>query len=228
MARSPRIVVPGYPHHVTQRGSRRGDVFFCDEDRELYLALLKSYLKKFNADLIDYSLMRNHVHHMIVPREKTDLASIFGSLHNLYANIINARQGWTGHLWQERFYSSPLDETTVPAVSEYIVMNPVAAGIVQNPTDYPWSSARVRATQQASNTISLESPWSKIIGCGTDWLANIGGPQDPELIKKIEQSLYRDLPFGSEKFIDLLERMSGRILRPRPRGRPRKIGQPKA
>ena len=101
---------PKLPHHITQRGNRRDDVFFCDDDKQLYLEWLIEYCSKYKVALLAYCLMDNHVHLILVPETADGLQKALKLLHMRYAQYINKQQGWTGHLWQGRFFSSTLDE----------------------------------------------------------------------------------------------------------------------
>ncbi len=141
MARLPRIVVPQYPHHVVQRGNRRLDVFFSDEDRLTYLDSIEAACKRYGVSIWAYCLMSNHVHFIAVPLEKESLARCFAEAHVRYTRRINSREGWKGHLWQSRFGSSVLDESHLIAAVRYVERNPVGAGIVREPWQYRWSSA---------------------------------------------------------------------------------------
>ena len=109
MPRVARIVVPGMPHHITQRGNNRQDVFFIDADRSLYLTLLKEQSRRFGLSIIAYCLMSNHVHLVAAPRRADSLAKAVGRTHWLYAQAINRMHGRSGHLWQNRFHSCALD-----------------------------------------------------------------------------------------------------------------------
>ena len=106
MARMPRLVVPGLPHHVTQRGNRRMKTFFCDEDYLAYLGLLTEFRSVAGVKIWAYCLMPNHVHLVIAPETKDSLAVLFRHVHRRYSRRINFRERWTGHLWQERFHSN--------------------------------------------------------------------------------------------------------------------------
>jgi len=109
MPRSARIVVPGLPHHITQRGNRKQAVFFREEDREVYLSLLADKSTHLAMSLPGYCLMTTHVHLLGIPPSETALARVIGSTHLRYTLLLNAREGWQGHLWQNRFFSAPLD-----------------------------------------------------------------------------------------------------------------------
>jgi putative transposase len=110
MPRTARIVVPDIPYHVTQRGNRREDVFFCDGDRRVYLELLQKYAQRHGLDIVAYCLMTNHVHLVVVPHTAQALAGTLKPLHLRYAQHVNWTQGLTGRLWQGRFFSCGLDD----------------------------------------------------------------------------------------------------------------------
>ena len=103
MTRSARLVVPGLPHHVTQRGNRREAIFFEDGDQEIYRDLLAEQTRKARVEVWAYCLMPNHVHLVLAPEE--GLGRAVGETHRRYTNFINARGRWTGHLFQSRFAS---------------------------------------------------------------------------------------------------------------------------
>ena len=105
MARIARVVAPGYPHHIIQRGNRRMDVFFSDDDYLTYIALLKKASLRYGIDIWAYCLMTNHAHFIAVPKKADSLARCFSDVHVRYTRMINKRQEWKGHLWQARFGS---------------------------------------------------------------------------------------------------------------------------
>ena len=141
MPRIARVVAPGLPHHITQRGNRRQETFFCKEDYQSYLAFMAEWCQKSQVEIWTYCLMPNHVHLIAVPKSEEGLRRAIGEAHKRYSNRINSREGWRGHLWQGRFSSYPLDEAYLLTASRYIEMNPVHARLVKAPEDYPWSSA---------------------------------------------------------------------------------------
>lgn len=142
MARLPRIVLSGIPHHVTQRGNRRARTFFEDGDYALYLDLLADAARRAHAEIWSYCLMPNHVHIVLVPQDTDGLRRTFGDLHRRYTGYINARMRTTGHLWQGRFSSVAMDEAHLVAAFRYIALNPVRARLVRRATDWRWSSTR--------------------------------------------------------------------------------------
>src|SRR4030042_6340136 len=110
MARIARVVAPGYPHHVVQRGNRRQTAFFSDEDYETYLNLMAQWCDRCKVNVWAYCLMPNHVHLIAVPDSENGLRRAIGEAHRRYTRRINFREGWRGHLWQGRFGSFPMGE----------------------------------------------------------------------------------------------------------------------
>ena len=141
MPRRKRIVIPNTPHHITQRGNRRQRVFFEDSQREYYLALLAENAQRYRTHVLSYCLMTNHVHLLLVPMQMDSLRWTLQRTHKQYADHINAIKGWSGHLWQQRFYSSPVDNSYFWTTLRYIQQNPVKAEMVSHPAfQYKWSS----------------------------------------------------------------------------------------
>src|SRR5437868_4685727 len=142
MTRLARIVVPGLPHHVTQRGNRREAIFFEDGDQEIYRDLLAEQARKAGVEVWAYCLMPNHVHLILTPQAAEGLGRAVGEAHRRYTNFINARGRWTGHLFQARFSSVAMDEDHLLAAVRYVSLNPVRARLVARAEDWPWSSVR--------------------------------------------------------------------------------------
>jgi putative transposase len=156
MARIARVVAPGQPHHVTQRGNRPQDIFDDSTDRQVYLSLLKEYAREHGLRVAAWCLMSNHVHLLAAPETADALARTFGRTHCDYARYRNARQATCGHVWQARYYSCPVDAAGAIPVMAYIERNPVRAGIVASAEDYPWSSVRAHVLgYDASNFLDM-------------------------------------------------------------------------
>ena len=111
MARLARVVIPNIPHHITQRGVRSMNIFFKEEDFYIYKLILNKQCLEHGLKIISYCLMTNHVHLIVIPSTKESLARAIGETHRLYTIKINEEQHVKGHLFQERFFSSPLDDT---------------------------------------------------------------------------------------------------------------------
>jgi REP element-mobilizing transposase RayT len=112
MARLARVVAPGFPHHITQRGNRRQQTFFCDEVYQRYVDLIADWCNALEVEMLAYCLMPNHVHLIAVPQSADGLGRAIGEAHRRYTRMINFRERWRGHLWQWRFASFVLDERT--------------------------------------------------------------------------------------------------------------------
>jgi putative transposase len=123
-------VVPQCPHHVTQRGNERRDIFFTSTDRDVYLGLLKQYAELHGLDLLTYCLMTNHVHLVLLPYRAEALPKLMRELQMRYSQYRHAVERGNGHLWQGRYYSCPIDPERLAVVSRYVELNPVRAGLV--------------------------------------------------------------------------------------------------
>ena len=213
MARIARVVVPGYPHHVTQRGNRRQQTFFCKEDYRLYIELMGEWCGKLSVKIWSYCLMPNHVHLIAVPADEAGLRLAIGEAHRRYTRHINSRKGWRGHLWQERFASFPMQERHLLAAAKYIERNPVVAGIAVSAGDYPWSSARHHLYGVGDNLVKY-SMLDEIVG---DWKKFLEAPLSPSEVEELQNHSSTGRPLGSEDFIKKLEAALGRVLH---RGKP--------
>ena len=208
MARMARVVVPGYPHHVTQRGNRQQPTFFCCADYRAYMRLVAKARPKVGLSIWAYCLMPNHVHLVVVPREADSLARLFGEAHRKYTRRINKRENWCGHLWQERFHSCPMDEEHLLAAVRYIELNPVRAGLCDSPTDWNWSS--VHAHRRGEDDLLVEvRPMLQRIG---DWDSFLSCKESPAQIGSLRKNSSTGRPIGVAGFITELERLTGRTL----------------
>ena len=221
MPRLARVVIPNIPYHITQRGNRRDDVFFDDEDREFYLQTLKEYAKKFEVDVWAYCLMTNHIHLILKPSTAKGLQQVLKPLHMRYAQYINKKMGWKGHLWQGRFFSSPLDEAYTYSAIRYVEQNPVRAKMVNDASEYIWSSARAHLGL-ASDEILSPIPSSHAPSSVEQWYEYLHEKSDKESIDIITRNIEKGLPCGNLEFIEKLEQQSKRDLSYKPIGRPKK------
>lgn len=213
MARIARVVIPDFPHHVVQRGVRRMDVFFSDDDREEYLSLLAEQGDRFGVHYLAWCLMPNHVHLIAVPKTESSLALGIGEAHRKYTRYINFREGWRGYLFQGRFHSCPLDGGHLLAAIRYVLRNPVRAGMTDQSWDYRWSSARWLVGLTGSDKLSVHS---SLLDDIVDWRSFLAVHEDSR--SDIRRHTRTGRPLGDEQFIDRLESLTGRTLRPRKRG----------
>jgi putative transposase len=216
MARLPRMVLPGIPHHVTQRGNRRERTFFEEGDYALYLDLLADAAVRHGVAIWSYCLMPNHVHIVAVPRDEDALGRTFRHVHRHYTGYVNARMRVTGHLWQGRFSSVAMDEVHLFAAFRYVALNPVRARLVRRAEDWQWSSTRALIAGADDRVVTV-APTLERIG---DFAAFLGEDFDEAFtyaaLRKAE-TLGR--PIGSAVWLEEMERATGRKLTPSKRGR---------
>ncbi|RUU59786.1 transposase [Mesorhizobium sp. M2C.T.Ca.TU.002.02.1.1] len=216
MARLARIVVPGLPHHVTQRGNGRAKVFFGPRDYELYRDLLVEHCRAADVGIWAWCLMPNHVHLILTPTDPDGLRRALAKVHRVYAGTIHARQKKTGHFWQGRFGAVAMDEDHLLAALRYVGLNPVRAKLVEQAADWPWSSARAHLTGKADGVTDLKPI--------QDRLPSPVGLFDPvetdvaafDALRKAE-SIGR--PVGREAFLDRVAGQIGKAVKPQKRGR---------
>ena len=210
-----RLVVPGYPHHVTQRGVRKQTTFFDDRDYRTYLRLAQEILDDASVELLAYCLMPNHIHAVVIPAETKSLARFFGPLHKRYAQLTNMRYEWTGHLWQARFYSVAMAEEHALAAMRYVELIPVRSGLVRFPENWPWSSARANLGI-ADDKLVRDTPACKII---SDWKQFLSIPENQDELTTLRRRTRIGRPEGEPEFIDTIESVTGRKVRRRSSGR---------
>jgi putative transposase len=219
MARIARVVSPGVPHHLTQRGNRRQQSFFCDDDYEAYIELMAEWCSRYGVAVWAYCLMSNHVHLIVVPASEDGLRCAVGEAHRRYSRRINFREGWRGHLWQGRFASYPMDEHYLLAATRYVELNPVRAGLVKSPGAYPWSSAAAHLTGR-DDGLARVGPLLELVG---DWVAFLSAgcsESESEALRRHERT---GRPLGNDDFLSRLEAALGRPMR---RGKPGPKGSP--
>ena len=218
MARMARLVVPGIPHHVTQRGARRLETFFEDGDYALYLRLLGEWCRKAETGIWAWCLMPNHVHLVLAPSHGDGLRAALGETHRRYTRHVNRREDWRGHLWQERFHSFPMDEAHLLACARYVELNPVRAGLARCPEDWAWSSARAHLDGRGDGATDVAA----LLGRVPDWRAFLAGGLDEMSLAAIRRHTLTGHPLGGTAFLARLSGALGRDVTPRKRGRPRK------
>ena len=141
MARLPRLTVPGYPHHIIQRGNNRQAIFASTADYELLLAMFEENAKKHQVAIHGYVLMSNHFHLLATPETAEGIPQMMQAVGRRYVRNFNLRQQRTGTLWEGRYRSTLIQaERYLLACMVYMDLNPVRAGMVMDPADYPWSS----------------------------------------------------------------------------------------
>ncbi len=221
MPRIARIVLEGLPYHITQRGNNKQDVFFVDDDRKVYLEILKQQTEKYGLTIMGYCLMTNHIHLVAIPAQEDSLAKAVGRTHFIYTQYINRFHKRSGHLWQGRFYSCGLDEHHFFAAMRYIEHNALRAGICRKPWNYEWSSAAAHIDADSKSELLDLGRWYDMMKAG-QWKQLLMQRLPDKAINEIRSGLLRGRPLGSDSFISKLEKLAGRRLRPLPVGRPKK------
>ena len=221
MARLARVQVVDVPYHVTQRGNARQSILACDSERRVYLDLLRQYAQLHDLSLLGYCLMSNHVHLVVVPRKPDALALALKHAHGRYACYWNAHHTSSGHVWQGRYYSCPLDAKHLWEAMRYAELNPVRAGMVGGAAEWPWSSAAAHCGAAPPDVALDMNPWRKRWEAAS-WRAYLTAAEGIETISALRQSTHTGRPLGSPEFITALEHATQRRLAPQKGGRPQK------
>lgn len=220
MPRQARVVIPGCPHHVTQRGNRRQQTFFRDADYLTYLQIAAEAFGEAGVEVWSYCLMPNHIHLIATPRTAESLARAVGTTHLRYTRHINCRERWRGYLWQGRFGSFPMDEDYLRTCVRYVGLNPVRAGLTARAEDWPWSSVRAHLARQ---TDVLLTPGPVAERFGAELEALFACDVSHEARRRLHQATATGRPLGAGDWIKALEKRVGRALTAPPRGRPRRL-----
>lgn len=215
MARLPRAVFPGLPHHVTQRGNGRAQTFFRDEDYRLYLRLLAEHCSAAKVEIWGWVLMPNHVHLILVPDDADGIRRALAPVHRRYAGSIHAREQRTGHFWQGRFGCVAMDEAHLRAALRYVTLNPVRARLVERATDWPWSSVQVHLGRTAQDGVTSADPIRERY---PDFAELVEAAEEDDTIERLRRAETIGRPVGNADFIAGLEFSSGRRLVPNKRG----------
>jgi putative transposase len=185
--------------------------------------LLGRYAQRYQAHILAYCLMADHVHLVVVPEREFSLACLMGRTNTEYTMAWNRVERRSGHLWHSRFRSCPVETSLLHSVLRYVERGPVRAGLEEYAWEYPWSSARYHAIGPDSDTIldhgALRSlrDWDQ-----ARWKELLSAQETPLDLDLVRRATMTGRPLGSPGFIHQLETETGLLLRSRPRGRPRK------
>jgi putative transposase len=216
MARLPRLVVPGLPHHVTQRGNRRERTFFEKGDYALYRDLLAESSARARTEVWAYCLMPNHVHIVLVPTDEDGLRRTFADLHRRYTGFVNARARTTGHLWQGRYGSVVMDEAHLLNAVRYVSLNPVRARLVKRARRWAWSSTRAHLAGVDDEVVKV-APVLERVGNFAEFLDEPFDEDTAYAALRRAETIGR--PIGDATWLKALEKRTGRALAPAKRGR---------
>lgn len=220
MPRLARIVIPGAPHHIVQRGNNRQDLFFVEDDYRLYLQYLADYAKRFDLGIWGYCLMTNHIHIIATPGNPDSLAKVIGLTHFRYAQYINSFHGRSGHLWEGRFHSCALDEEHFWTAMRYVEQNPVRAGMAKKAWDHEWSSAEAHTVSDTKDELLDMNAWHEIMS-SSEWRTLLRRKVHKDEARFLKRNTERGWPLTSDRTLAKFEKLLGRRLRPLPKGRPK-------
>jgi putative transposase len=215
------------PHHVLQRGHDKQPVFFEKDDYEFYLRILRKWTAKFGVKVYGYCLMTNHVHFVLDPgSDVQSLGKAMKRVSGKFTRRINRLHERSGTLWNGRFNSSPIQtDEYLLACCRYIDLNPVSAGMVKHPGDYPWSSFRQKTGDSTTAWIDLDDCFialGKTANQRIETYAKFvteGVPARGE-INLIRRALRSGQLTGNDQFIDKVEKFTGKRIQRRRPGRP--------
>jgi len=227
MARQPRLVLPGQPQHVIQRGNNRDVIFASEEDYCFYLEKLALACERFGCDLHAYVLMTNHVHLLMTPQNSQSISKVMQSIGRYYVQYFNHQYKRTGTLWEGRYKSTLLDsENYLLTCYRYIALNPVRAGMVDHASEYNWSSYSCNALGKAN---ALITPHELYINLGQSkeerssyYRSLFDGHQEAGELDEIRDATNKSWVLGSDHFKEQIEALTSRQTKPKSKGGDRK------
>jgi putative transposase len=194
---------------VTQSSNPRQQTFFGDEDYAEYRRLLSTSCRTCGTQVLVYCLIPNHVHLILVPADELGLRDALGEAHRRDTPLIDVREGWRGHLWQERFHAFVMDERHLIAAARSVELNPVRARLCVRPEDWTWSSARSHLAGADDELVSVR-PLLELI---SDWARFIGEPDTTDIAHLLHGHAGTGRPLGPDSFVEALEQRLGRPLK---------------
>ncbi len=194
-------------------------VFFTEDDRHAYLSFVREQAAKHGLHVLAWCLMDNHVHLVAVPQAEDSLAKGLGEAHKRYTRRVNFRHDWRGYLFQGRFYSCPLVGNHAIAAIQYVLQNPVRAGLCSRPWDYRWSNARWLVGRSDADPLAKASPLLEEVEDWTPLLLDA-----PDGVPDLRKHTRTGRPLCDDVSLRSIEARTGRELRRRKPGR--KPGKP--
>lgn len=226
MARLPRLTVPGYPHHIIQRGNNRQAIFAVDADYEALRSMLDEHAREKGVELHAYVLMTNHFHLLATPETPEGIPQMMQAVGRRYVRYFNQRQSRTGTLWEGRYRSTLIQaERYLLACMVYIDLNPVRAGMVGAAVDYPWSSHRHYVGLRNDKIVTPHplvwemgnTPFARDAAYGELVQAGIGDKQQ----RALTDSALRGWALGEADYVAELQKRTARRVTQALAGRPR-------
>lgn len=226
MPRKPRMYLPGIPCHVIQRGNNRDATFFTGDDYRFYIECLREGSERYGVAVHAYVLMTNHVHLLMTPERADSVSRLMQSIGRRYVQYVNRTYRRTGTLWESRHKASLVQrERYLLACYRYIELNPVRAGMVEHPAEYPWSSFAANAQRGGTRLIQPhgeylalgETPEARRAAYRELFRNELDGPD----VAAIRNAARFSMPMGDRGFQRQIESRLNRSLGHAGRGRPR-------
>ena len=216
MPRVARQLQHGYCYHLLNRGNGKATLFLDRFDYSAFMKLLAGMRAGYDVRLLAYCLMPNHFHLVLQAEATGAVSEAMQWAQTSYVSRFRVRYGSTGHIFQGRFKSFPIqNDRHMLTVMRYVERNPVRANLVDSALGWPWSSSRWRGRP---NDLLDESP----VPLGVDWNAYVDAPQTGTEVAALRRSISRGAPFGSAQWQRETAEALGLESTLRPRGRPRK------
>jgi len=223
MARQSRFVLPGHPQHVIQRGNNRSEIFIAEEDYQFYLEKIQDGCKKYGCDIHAYVLMTNHVHLLLTLHMENAIGKLMQYIGRYYVQYFNYQYRRTGTLWEGRYKATLIDsEQYLLTCYRYIELNPVRAGMVEHPGDYPWSSFACNAMGESDDVVV---PHELYLRLGKDrsamreaYVELFERELGEKTLSEIRQATNRSWLLGSDQFCESIKPLINRQMQPKARG----------
>jgi len=210
MAYKTRCIQAGLAYHVTQRGSNKQAVFFETSDYQIYLRLLRNNHKESGVKILAYCLMPNHVHLIVRPEFDDSLGVFFRRVHGQYSRYINLKEGRTGHLWQNHYFSCVLSDTHLIHALRYVEHNPVRASLAEHPETFQWSSAAAHlGAMDVAQVLDLEF-WEAQGGADA-WRALLAASEEQLEERRLRACTFTGRPYGDDLFIQAQEESNKKV-----------------
>ncbi len=225
MARLPRVSPVGVPVHLIQRGNNRQSCFVALEDFSAYIGWLKEYSVKYKVDIHAWVLMTNHVHLLCTPQQAGAVSLMMQSVGRRYVQYFNYQYQRSGTLWEGRYKSCLVQaEQYLIDVYRYIELNPVRAKMVDDPSEYVWSSYQINALGKDSNLCTPHPEYVRMGATKNERMKNyrdlFAHHVDGKLLDEIRLSVNKGMAIGHDRFKDEIEILTGRRMKPKKVGRP--------
>ncbi len=225
MPRKPRMYLPEIPAHIVQRGNNREPCFFAEDDYRFYLDRLGRALKRYRVKCHAYVLMTNHVHLLLTPADEVGISKVMSLLGQHYVQYINHSYRRSGTLWEGRHKASIVNaDEYLLLCYRYIELNPVRAGMVNSPDEYPWSSYLYHAWGKQNQILNDHELY---LGLGkTDedrhysYRELFRAEMTDRDIHSISHSLHYNYPLGNDRFKEKIEETLERQIGYAKKGRP--------